>query len=361
MTTASTSERRQSFADCAVWQVGDVQAFFARAYHDRYRLAADEALFRWQFAGPSPSSSTYHVRLATRDDAILGTLGYLPVDLTVAGRTVHAAWGANWMVDPSQRRLGVGPLLMRDVMQNFDAVLCVGLSQDAQDVLARMAWADVGALHRWVAVLDAQSAGRLTESGRYDGTPPAVVAPPAIDRAVQRIERFGEDVSTLWDAFAADRIAGTRRTAAYLNWRYAHHPTFRYHLFEERRDGRMTGLAIYRVETVAGLATRVGRMLELISERDPRALIQAMLHDAAAQGVVMMDFFCATTRWSAALHECGFLAGDDPAVADLPILFQPIDRRRRTIQFMASLRNLPAASSLEWYVTKGDGDQDRPN
>jgi hypothetical protein len=43
-------------------------------------------------------------------------------------------------------------------------------------------------------------------------------------------------------------------------------------------------------------------------------------------------------------------------------LFQPVNRSRRGIRFMAHLRKLPhAAESTEWYVTRGDGDQDRPN
>ena len=58
----------------------------------------------------------------------------------------------------------------------------------------------------------------------------------------------------------------------------------------------------------------------------------------------------------------GFLSPGDPASNQIPILFQPIDRRRTAIPFMAYLKNLDAeVEGVSWHVTKGDGDQDRPN
>jgi hypothetical protein len=45
----------------------------------------------------------------------------------------------------------------------------------------------------------------------------------------------------------------------------------------------------------------------------------------------------------------------------MPVLFQPIDRARTGIPFMADVTKLPPIELDEWYVTKGDADQDRPN
>jgi hypothetical protein len=58
----------------------------------------------------------------------------------------------------------------------------------------------------------------------------------------------------------------------------------------------------------------------------------------------------------------GFLPGDAPVTDQVPILYQPIDRRRAGIRFLADLSQVPSAPLIhEWYVTKADGDQDRPN
>ena len=58
----------------------------------------------------------------------------------------------------------------------------------------------------------------------------------------------------------------------------------------------------------------------------------------------------------------GFLPGDHEAARQIPILYQPINRRRAGIRFMADLQNVGGPDNVhQWYVTKADGDQDRPN
>jgi hypothetical protein len=62
------------------------------------------------------------------------------------------------------------------------------------------------------------------------------------------------------------------------------------------------------------------------------------------------------------LEAAGFLPGECPPGSSIPILFQPVDRTRTGILFMANLQKAPAAETVEeWYVTKSDGDQDRPS
>jgi hypothetical protein len=92
------------------------------------------------------------------------------------------------------------------------------------------------------------------------------------------------------------------------------------------------------------------------------ALLASVLEDARAEGVAAVDFFCASRRLASPLHAAGFLAGEQPPASEIPILFQPLDRGRTGILFMANLQKVPEAASVrEWYVTKADGDQDRPS
>ena len=112
---------------------------------------------------------------------------------------------------------------------------------------------------------------------------------------------------------------------------------------------------------------RVGRLVELIldvehpSEVDG-CLLNAVLDDARSQGVAVMDFFCASQRMSQVMTRHGFLPGQSEPASRIPMLFQPVDRRRSGIRFMVNLGNVPEAAEVQdWYVTKSDGDQDRPN
>jgi acyl carrier protein len=361
------------FADCLEDQLAEVRAFFAKTYRPTYRLATDEVFLRWQY-GPTPASPNkpFHLRLARLDGALMGFLGYIPVDVSLNGRARRGAWVANWMVEEHQRRLGLGPFLMRDVLQEFEVSLDLGANEDARSLLARMGWQDLGNLARHVCVLDPAGAAALTANGqlRWPATMP--LSGKAIDSTVEvrLVDRFNAEATQLWDATwgcSGSRAGGTRRSAEFLNWRYAIHPVFQYRLVEARRDGRLRGIAVYHVETVRDLPIRVGRMVEMIFDLSrpagaDTALLRAVVEDAHTQGVVLLDFFCASRRLGETMRHHGFVSGDSEPAAGLPMLFQPIDRRRAGIRFMANLGNVAEAAEIEdWYVTKSDGDQDRPN
>jgi hypothetical protein len=78
--------------------------------------------------------------------------------------------------------------------------------------------------------------------------------------------------------------------------------------------------------------------------------------------VALVDFFASSPQMAPALRALGFLTGEEGPVAQIPMLFQPIDRQRVAIHFMAlGTRMSDEAGLASWYVTKGDADQDRPS
>lgn len=361
------------FVDCQLSQLAEVRAFFARTYRPDYRLATDEPLLRWQY-GPTPSSpeKPCHLKLACLDGVLAGCLGYIPVDVSLNGRVVNGTWVANWMVEEHQRKLGLGPFLMREVTEQFEVALDLGANADAHSLLSRMGWKDMGDLPRYVCVLDCTGAAALTANGQLKW--PAATSPQRETRdrsiRVKLVDRFNEEATQLWDSTwgAKGSLAGgTRRSAEFLNWRYAIHPVFKYRLLEARNNGRLCGIAVYHVEQVRDLPVRVGRLVELILDvKHPSdvdaCLLRAVLDDARSQGVAMMDFFCASHRLSEVMTRHGFLPGESEPASRIPMLFQPVDRRRSGIRFMAHLGNIAEAAEVQdWYVTKSDGDQDRPN
>ena len=357
-----------TFANCTPPQVPALRDFMGRMYRRDYPFCANEDLFKWQFSGPGSSGEPeqFHVKLAFIDDRIAGCLGYIPVELNVGEGILAAAWTANWMVDPAQRRLGLGPLLMRELTREFDVTLVVGLSGEARSLLPRMGWTALPDLDRYVCVLDPEGASKLTDSGLLEWPAEAIERAAACSSwrsEVKRVSEFGAEATALWDRLCArGPFAGTRRSAEFLNWRYATHPSSRYRLFEAHRDGALSGFAVYRVESVRDVPLKVGRLVELASMDSSDELIDVLLEDSRREGVVALDFFCSTPQPFGVMDRKGFLSPGNPASEQVPILFQPIDRRRKAIPFMAYLKNVEeSVERFSWYVTKGDGDQDRPN
>ncbi|MFL5732339.1 MAG: hypothetical protein ACJ78Q_03985 [Chloroflexia bacterium] len=349
----------------------------------------------------NPGKSTvpeesYHVRLGLMDGEIKACLGYVPLEISIAGRVVRGAWLGNWMADPDQRQYGLGLLLMRQLMKEFEITLTVGANVMARSLFNRMGWTDFGPLPRYVCVLDASEAARLTENGTLDWPVSTgsefsglnsqlardnieLKAQDAGSFSTGMVDRFDGDATQLWDREWGERVAGTRRSAEFLNWRYAEHAVLPYRLFEARRGGRLVGIAVYRIERVRDIPVRVGRIVELVAEGDAEeGLLDGVIEDARAEGVAVLDFFCTSARPVETLSRLGFLPGENEAAARIPMLFQPLDRRRSGILFLAYLRGQAQGGqaqgaapttgtrafdlrALDWYVTKGDGDQDRPN
>ncbi len=346
-----------ALVDAAAADLPDLREFWARVYRPDYVFLRSEALFHWQFG--DAAAVKFHLKLARLDGALSAGLGYMPVEVTLGGRVVRGAWVVNWMVEPKYRRLGLGPLLMREVMRQFDVTLNIGPNQDAINATTRMGWADFGELTRHVCVLDATMAQALTPSGQLDW-PKGSARSPASKLDVRAVKQFSSDATALWDESQATAKAGVRRSAAYLNWRYARHPLFEYRLLEARRDGRLQGLAVCRVERVLDVPVRVGRITELLAAPDAMdGLVDAVLNEARAQQVAVVDFF--TSRPCEALRSHGFIEGEDSRAAQIPMLFQPVDRRRTGIRFLAFGPDGATVRAAQWFVTKGDGDQDRPN
>lgn len=346
-----------AFAECDEAQLPALRDFFRRAYAPGYRLASDEALLRWQFAAREDAPGRFRIKIAGRGDRIHACLGYLPVEIDGGGRRLRGAWSANWMVEAEYRQSGLGALLIRQLTSEHEVVFVAGLGHEAADFLRRLGWHDFGDLRRHIAVLDAGATRRLLDGG-HAPAPVGGLRRPARAAAID----VGE-AAQVWEAAVSTGLCGTRRSASFLEWRYRRHPTFHYDLIGVRSaSGAVGGFAVYRAEDVRDQPVRVGRLVEFVAAGDAAAeLADAVVAHAAASGAALIDFFCASRRFDGALVAAGF-AADAGGAAGVPLVFQPIDRTRRGIRLMACLGALgDAAPALDWYVTKGDGDQDRPN
>jgi acetyltransferase (GNAT) family protein len=345
-----------SVSDCPSTLIPELRAFFSRVYGPSHVLSDGETFLRWQFGRCSSDVCT--VKVVWLNNRIAGCLGYVPVDVALSGGIIRGAWVINWIVDQDVRRLGLGPMLMRDVTREFELTLNLGPNAEARDVLRRMRWTTVGELPRYVIALDAEAATLLMEEPqRWPLTAAVPVSTTAV--RVRRVGRFSASATELWNRFQNRRVAGARRSCEFLNWRYADHPSFEYRLFEAYYGDELGGIAVYRLERVQSREITIGRILELVSiDECGQGLLHAVIEDSRPEAV-LLDFFSAFPAHRVLLRDAGFAAGDHPAAASIPIVFQPIDRQRNGIWFLAELSRA-GTPDVDWYVTKGDADQDRP-
>ena len=157
------------------------------------------------------------------------------------------------------------------------------------------------------------------------------------------------------------------RTAAYLNWRYSRHPKLKYRIFTAENQGDIVGYAVTRTEVTSENNTefKIGRIIDLVAFEYSEECIIRMISNLYSDAV-FIDFFLTGEHYSKSLDNAGFLNTKSHNMDSLPYRFQPLERRSRGINFLIYIDEEMMDMKDEisdinnWYITRGEGDQDRP-
>ncbi len=376
------------FELCRESDVPALMEFIGTEWRAGHILSRDEDLLRWQFApellhGRRASGPT--VLLAWLDGTIVGMLGLTGFDLTVLGDRYPAIWLSHWFAAPAYRRYSVALRLLwaaRDL--GIDALVTLGANDVSTRLLTRLGLELIPSLPRWVGVFDVAGAVELVRAaGREVSLQDAeqlcrrhLVAPPEATALPGGFGAVGWSPSTAaaWNRFWGERLAprlvGATRDDAYLQWRYVAHPRFAYQVRVARRDtdGAVEGLLVFRAEQVEGVASRVLRVVEFLAT--PAAepcLVRSLLEAAREAGAAGADFYCSSAHAARALARAGFRREAADAPVPFPSRLQPLESGVYPMTTLVRLPGVwrPTLGRLMTegcvYITKADGDQDRPN
>lgn len=345
----------------------DVDEFLRVAYGERYAMR-DHRLFTWQFGSPW-ATITPSVYLLRDDRRVVGMLGYMPVRFRWHGRLIPATWTANWMVLP-EHRSGWGVPLLRRLTEEFPVVLGQGAGANTVRIAPQMGFVVFPSLRRYLAIFDRAGTARFAHPALV-GTRELVeelarfgAVPELTGSHIRRVTSFEKgSYEPDHDLYSRTRI-GTLRDAAYLDWRYVRHPLFRYECYVAGGPPD-PALLVIRVEEVRGSLGRVVRILELIFPDGSHGIAKAYQllalvgRIARERGAAFADFVCSADL-SDVLAPMGFHTTARPVLA---LRFQPVDFIRteeNLIAWMAPSLSQAIPPIEDWYVTKADGDQDRP-
>jgi hypothetical protein len=336
-----------------------MQAFLARRYRPDLALCNRE-MFVWFFRA---STGSAEIVSAWDGDRLIGTMGYIagPVFWGRFDEPQDGAWLVNWVVDPDYRH-GVGIALMREVQARFPVLLGIGAGAENERIVARLRWAIFPNIPRYVAVLGREQSEALAFPGAASDVPSAVAVRDGAERALRSWRP--DDPAPAWERYAP-LIYGTVRSSAYLRWRYLEHPVFRFEIVATGSPAA-PAIAVYRVERAQGTGIPVGRVMEFFHPGDPGGsaagvdLARALLARFRDAGCAFADFVCSSTAYGATLAEAGWTF-EDPQRAALPVRLQPVERAtfRYNLEYGAA-SGLARPELGVAYVTRGDGDADRP-
>jgi hypothetical protein len=377
-------------APCREEDIPMLMRFIATYWSAGHVLSRDEKLLRWQFDPTRITGCELQgpaVLLGWHRNEIVGMLGVTGIDWNAEGIPMTAAWLSHWLVAPDKRSYGVAMrLLVAARGLGREVLATLGANDAATKILSHLGWELIPDVPRWIGVMDHRQAAALLTAADSAVTPEVAAGLCRRYRVADGMHgrpsagpvdviRWTPECAGPWDLYWQNQLAatlvGTRRDAAYLRWRYAEHPRFQYEMRLARRrvDGSVLGIAVFRFEQVRERPERVLRVLEFLASPEAQGgLAEAVVQAGRDQEVAFADFYCTSPHAAGGLEGLGFrLARTEPDESAFPCRLQPLEgghfRMTGLVQVPAEQRGnqawLPETGRL--YITKSDGDQDRPN
>ena len=311
----------------------------------------------WQYRrNPNCPPGGPTIWVAREGPTIIGQYAAMPVRVQVQGQEIAGSWGMDVMVAPERQRQGLGELLFRTWEQHVGAALGLGLSESSYRLFQKLRWPNVGPVPCYVKPLTRRALRRPSwpmPVNRFVSwaTLPLVriVARARPLRAgIERVGRFEDEYTALWERLAPKFTLAVRRDARYLNWKYCEAPHVRYNAAALMRGGQVHGYALYRhLQEARG---RVTLLVDFLADPDDAAGIETLLgwvdREAKAANSDKIRSFCLHGAFGRALKHAGY--------------FQV----KSTMEFTAKINavEVPPAfyqDTSGWHVTLGDSDQDR--
>lgn len=341
----------------------ELQSFFEEYYWPDVAIASPE-YFSWQLGAGTGAAN---LATAWAGDRIVGTLGFSPRP-AFWGNTdapVDAAWLIAWMVHPGYRH-GIGLALLKAAQQRYAHLLGIGAQTVSERIFERLGWATFPSVPRYIGVFDAPRAQAfaLPDIAATE-IRAALFQRRGLNPAALCREWIGEEYEPGWNRYEPLRF-GTVRSREFLHWRYATHPVYRFRLLT-LGDPDRPALCVYRIEQAADVADKVGRIIEFfhpsddVGRRDGTSLLGVVLDEMADQGCAFADCVTSSEEYGFTLLEAGWtMERRDRQL--LAVRLQPVERvpyERFNVEYGVPTGMLRPASGA-MYVTRGDGDADRP-
>lgn len=341
--------------------------FNAREYGAKHILA-DKTYYNWQFNNHLNIGDCYTSWgvFSKKDDQLLGVFGYFAADYNFFGKTVRANCLCNLIVRENLRSLGFGYLLLKQATSFNDLAIDYAIKKDIWPIFEKSGWLGEN-LKRFFYVIDPLKTQELIGGGVSVAASPRPGLVDNPDWSFEKIEEAGDSINEFWSEVKYNYPIAIERTSPYLNWRYLRHPLLDYRVFVAKEKGRVKSLVVLRLESPLNFC--VARIVDLISDKGwvEYTLIK-LIEYCGKNKVNWLDYFFSGSFHLSELKHLGFFDGDREPYSCIPLLFNPIDRTKRTkINFAVKLtnKNLSYRGNWKdldkWYTTKGGGDQDRPN
>ncbi len=343
------------------------QAFARTHFHDKYILS-DPVFFDWQFAA-NPYAEDYEFYILKEADTIYGSVGLIPMPYTISGDSRLVCNYVNLYVDERLRAFGAGALLIKAAMNRSDIAFIEGFNPDSFSIYEKLGdWHNMGNFNRFVYIYNAEKVNSLLPKKAQAKDMVAGDVPPLQSSSKEYVysTEFDSQIDEFWSQVKARYQNTVERSYAYLKWRYVDHPYLDYKILVARdSQGIIVGYVIYRIEAVEEY--RVARMIDFIAyEHAEQEILLVCMNELGSLEVDMLEFMFSGFMYKSTLESLGFVDVYKTVYKDLPLFFNPISYSKNYINYAVwnqdtQINQDAFHNPANWFLTKGDSDQDRPN
>ncbi len=373
-----------------------ISQFLNEYWAENHIYCRREDLYQWSFGRVRPRQNDAvggpsSMAVAEHDGELVGILGGIPFTFNHFGESKRGVWITNYVIRPDHRKGSTALQLLSMFRGNtgrgehdYDITVAFGINPATATiykVLRGEVLADIprqllvfpGAVSRMAHLLtitrpEWEVERREALAAAFEL--PAMPEAPGGEPVPLNLDAWDDEN---WSIIAKETL-GAARDAAFLRWRYFDHPLFDYRVVTAA-EGRRTGLAIWRLETIyqkteEGRAPvdKIARLVEFLpaSDENAKQLISSFLVQAGEAGALAADYYGYHGRYGKLLEACGMKrVSSVPDGEFLPTRFQPLDGKGGGIMSAMLVQFAKPAcfadAECPWYWTKADSDQDRPN
>ena len=343
--------------------------FVKNWFHDKYILT-NKKFVEWQYITPFSKITSSNILVVRIKEKIMGYLGTIPLSFNYFGENIYGVCLANWQTDEALHSKGFGYEMLDVALESSQIVYITAYKPILEKLFEKTNWQihsdkqEQMLVRRFVKIFDAEKVKKMIgeEDIIFDE-----VKNPFMSNEFEflQIDSFNKDADSFWENVKNKYKITVNRNSKYLNWRYKDHPVFDYKLFVAKKGDVIKAFVVVRLEK-AGEYT-IGHIVDFAAEDNAEEfMLNVVCKWLLEQKADLADFSFTGDFHESTLESTGFKETNEEPYASIPYLFSPIDHKRRSTNFAfkiidENLKNLGIATYNNFYITRGDCDQDRPN
>jgi len=259
-----------------------VKEFYERSYQGDFGKKTEA--FRW-ITGNNPfRDRNNNYILIFKNDRMAGYWGLMPIRFYFLGKAIEGVFSQEALIDPYCRREGIATKLLKEINQSGNFMISLWHNEKVLAILKKGGWVDVGNYQPLKKIYCLENLLKLKLKNRLLREMITIFLESYYKMRGSKLKNgshysieFTRKCSNEFDHFfmkVAPKLGIlSDRTAVILNWKYIDVPYKEYLFLTARKNGRISGYIVLRIEE-QDCKIRKGIIVDLLCDPDePETLI----------------------------------------------------------------------------------------